>query len=227
MRLSEKIKIHFNEIVWSRSINFALHRLCLIATRRLGWTLLGSEEPIKPYMVPLNNGCFVDVGANYGVWTSFVAKEGFTVHAFEPSPRPYKHLTKNALLNVHTYNVALGDKEAVAELNLHEASGHNSLLRKAKDFTGKTVKVQVKTLDSFKLENVGLIKIDTEGYEVPILLGARQTMLRWKPRLVIEVHSPIREQVIIITGILRNMGYAIITKHKIGTYQPMLIGEPM
>ena len=50
---------------------------------------IGSEDPIKPYMTPLNKGCLVDVGANFGIWTNYVAKRGFEVHAFEQSPRPY------------------------------------------------------------------------------------------------------------------------------------------
>ena len=164
--LLDKIKFHIDECIWSRSIRFTLHRLLAIINRRLGGKVfpIGSEEPIKPYMTPLNKGCFVDVGANFGIWTTYVAKKGFEVHAFEPSPRPYKHLAKNALPNVHVYNVALGDREGEAMLNLHQTSGHYGFVHKAKDFTGKTIKVPIKTLDSFRLENVGLIKIDTEGY---------------------------------------------------------------
>jgi len=228
LKLINKIKFHIDEIIWSQSLMFTLHRLLAITNRRFGGQIfpVGSEEFLKPYMFPLNKGCFVDVGANFGVWTNFVAEKGFEVHAFEPSPRPYKHLTKNASFNVHTYNTALGDKEAVAELNLHETSGHNGLVKRAKDFSGRTIKIQIKTLDSFQLENIGLIKIDTEGYEVPILLGAKETILKWKPRLIIEVHSPYKEQSTIITNILKSMEYVVIKKHKIGSYQPMLIGEP-
>jgi FkbM family methyltransferase len=178
-------------------------------------------------MIPLNKGCFVDVGANFGIWTRYVAKMDFKVHAFEPSPQPFKHLAKNAPPNVYVYNVALGEKEGEGLLNLHDTHGHDGLVKKAKDFTGKTIKVPIKTLDSFKIKNVGLIKIDTEGYEIPVLLGARKTILRWKPRIIIEVHSPYKEQTTIITNMLKKMGYAVIRKHKLRTYQPMLIGEPV
>jgi len=227
--LLDKIKFHIDECIGSRSIRFTLHRLLAIINRRLGGKVfpIGSEELIKPYMTPLNKGCFVDVGAHFGIWTNYVAKKGFEVHAFEPSPRPYKYLAKNAPPNVKVYNVALGDRNGEAMLILHQTSGHDGFVHKAKDFTGKTINVPIRTLDSFRLENVGLIKIDTEGFEVPVLLGARGTILRWKPRLIIEVHSPCKEQATIITSILRSMGYVVIRKYKLGTYQPMLIGEPI
>src|SRR5262249_6335197 len=41
--------------------------------------------------------------------------------------------------------------------------------------------------DSFGLENVGFIKIDTEGSEISVLEGAKQTVLRWRPHLMIEL----------------------------------------
>ncbi|MBS7617891.1 FkbM family methyltransferase [Candidatus Bathyarchaeota archaeon] len=129
-------------------------------------------------MKPLNNGCFVDAGANFEVWTFFVARVGYEDYAFEPSPRPYRFLTENALPNVHVFNVALGDVEGEAELKLHERSEYDSLIYENVGFSGKTVKVKVRTLDSFKLESIGLIKIDTEGFELPVLLGARETIFK-------------------------------------------------
>jgi len=42
------------------------------------------------------------------------------------------------------------------------------------------------TLDSLELEIVDYVKIDCEGYENQILLGAQQTLQRCRPRIVIE-----------------------------------------
>ncbi len=224
-----EIKFYIEEYIWSRRIlRLTLHRLLQKINLRFGGNLLpiGSEEVIEPYMRPLNNGCFVDVGANFGMWTKYVAKKGFEVHAFEPSPKPYKYLMKKAPSNVHVYNVALGEKNGETTLNLHEISVYNSVAYKAECFAGKTIKVPMKTLDSFKLENVGLIKIDTEGYEFPVLLGAKETIERCKPRVIIEVHSPYEQQISIIEKWIREMGYVTIRKYKPGTYQPMLICEP-
>jgi FkbM family methyltransferase len=49
------------------------------------------------------------------------------------------------------------------------------------DFTGNHILVTVRSLDSFDVQDVGLIKIDAEGYEVPVLLGARRTIEKSKP----------------------------------------------
>lgn len=54
---------------------------------------------------------------------------------------------------------------------------------------GGTIDVPVRKLDSIPLPRVGVIKIDTEGYETPVLQGAKETIAKNKPRLIIEVHK--------------------------------------
>jgi len=162
-----------------------------------------------------------------------LARQGFKVHAFEPSPQPYKVLRKAAkeYLNLHVYLCALGEANYVAQLKLHYTSGHDSLARGAKDFTGRQIKTRVRSLDSFNLENVGLIKIDTQGYEIPVLLGAKQTIMRCKPRLIIEIHSPYEKQKEKATQILKELGYHRKIGHKVSLSeirgpQPHVIEDP-
>jgi len=90
------------------------------------------------------------------------------------------------------------------------------------------VEIAVRTLDHFAIRNVGLIKIDTEGYEIPILRGATRTILLNKPRLVIEVDEPIEKQQEKITATLRNFGYKWITlyRHPMNP-QPCIIADPI
>ena len=47
----------------------------------------------------------------------------------------------------------------------------------------------IRKLDSLRLPEVGVIKIDTEGYETPILQGAKESIQKYNPRLVIEIHK--------------------------------------
>jgi len=108
---------------------------------------------------------------------------------------------------------------------LHEYPTRDSLIIKSRGFTGKTIKVRVKTLDSFNLWNVGLIKVNTEGYEIPVLLGAKKTILKWKSRIIIEVHEPIKEQLSKLIPLIKTFGYNMTIKYKIGKF-PMLICEP-
>ncbi|MDI6802132.1 MAG: FkbM family methyltransferase [Thermodesulfovibrionales bacterium] len=57
-----------------------------------------------------------------------------------------------------------------------------------------TVEIQVKTLDKLVFEQQILpppqhIKIDTEGFEVPILLGAKETLRKYRPFVYVEIHT--------------------------------------
>jgi len=167
------------------------------------------EKYLKKYMVPKNNGCFVDIGANTGYWTFLVAKKDIEVHAFEPSPQSYPILERKVkkYSKVHVYPCALGEQCYDANLSLHFQSGHDSLTKREYNFEGRQVIVTVKTLDSFNFPNVGLIKIDTEGYEIPILLGANRTISTQKPRLIIEVHRPYKKQKERIIEILEKFDY--------------------
>jgi len=187
---------------------------------------LASEKFLEKYMFPKHNGCFVDVGANVGLWTFFMAKQGVEVHAFEPSPQPRRILRKYMRnLNIHVYPYALGNGDYMANLKLHYISGHNGLVKESSDFSGYCMKTPVKRLDALKLYNVGLIKIDTEGYEIPVLLGAKQTILMNKPRLIIEIHLPYKEQLQKIKHILTQLNYKWIVDHKT-TLQPHIIADP-
>ena len=44
----------------------------------------------------------------------------------------------------------------------------------------------MKTLDSFAFDSVDIIKIDAEGYELPVLQGAKETISRNRPWIQVE-----------------------------------------
>ena len=50
--------------------------------------------------------------------------------------------------------------------------------------------VPIRTLDQFELQDVGFVKIDVEGFEFSTLQGARATLERWRPNLLIEIDAP-------------------------------------
>lgn len=216
----KKVRIHIEDIAWNLDPKFIFYRVLYILNRRISLPQvifkenLGDiyeEKNLEKFMISHNQGCFIDVGANVGRWTLFLAKKGYTVHAFEPSPRPYQILKSRIKprYKIKTYHCALGDFNGSSMLNIHKQSSISTidnLIKKGEGFTFQ-IQVPIRTLDSFKLENVGLIKIDTEGYETQILSGASETILKWKPRLLIEVHSPYREEAIKITKILEKLKY--------------------
>jgi len=229
----KKASVYIESFARTKNHKLILYSLFLMLTRRLHFripqrvylTLFNSSSP-EPQLEKFMNctGAFIDVGANVGSWTTYMARKGIKVYAFEPSPQSFdilKKLSFEKYQNIVVYPCALGDKEEMAKLYLHTVSGYDSLVIRRSSFRKRETMVPVHTLDSFNLQDVGLIKIDTEGSEVPILLGAKETIKKWRPRIVIEVHEPYMEQREKIKGILKEFDYYCfpLVTH--------IIGEPM
>ncbi len=165
-------------------------------------------------------GTVVDVGANIGIFTviasRLVGKDG-TVAAVEPTPSSFRLMKKNLALNecenVKAVMVALGEKRSIGTLNLYDHSVLNSLLTWNRDdrVSRSSVPVQITTLDELT-EELGLkalhvLKIDTEGYELPILKGGVETITRFRPYIIGEAHPKLSDSGSKIEEFLSPMGY--------------------
>jgi len=132
---------------------------------------------------------FIDVGANVGGFSIRLARYFKEVHAFEPNEFNADALNENIVLNKITnivqHKVGLGDKEMECQMSMR--GGGSSILATLPELEYATI--QVKTLDSLNIPDVGAIKIDTEGYDEQVLEGAKNTILKYKPILVIETHE--------------------------------------
>jgi FkbM family methyltransferase len=154
-----------------------------------------SELHFLPFMTDKNKDS-VDIGANKGVFTYILSKMSNKVYAFEPNPKMYSILKDAKIKNALTYQVALSDKSGIAELlvpmneKTNKFSNQGASLSKVKvSGANKSVQVEEKTLDSYKFNNIGFIKIDVEGYEMQVLNGAKNTLLKNKPVLMIELEE--------------------------------------
>jgi FkbM family methyltransferase len=137
---------------------------------------------------------FVDVGSHIGFYTMGLAPGFDRVIAFEPSRFQYTWLTRNRALNDYAHvsceHVALGETPGEATLNvLSYEGGLNSLLPEvaAAHHVIDTYTVPVERLDDRHLSDVDLLKIDVEGFEIPVLRGARDTIAASRPVILIEV----------------------------------------
>ena len=148
----------------------------------------------------------IDIGANIGIWSITFSKYFKNIYAFEPQPKTYSYLKKYTkdISNIETFQYALGEKEGIIDFYLHEKPGSDSAYRKAHTYI-KTIKVKVLMLDQFNFDNIGFIKIDTEGFELPILMGSKNTIFENKPQLYIEIHD--NKQIEPICRYLDEMGY--------------------
>lgn len=124
---------------------------------------------------------FFDVGANVGVYSVLAAGvSGAEVMAFEPSPATFRDLMENVELNqlsarVRAHNVALGG--APGELRFTTSFGTVNHVVSAGEAAGDSVVVKVARLDDLACAIIPLvIKIDVEGFETEVILGASRLL---------------------------------------------------
>lgn len=121
-----------------------------------------------------------DVGANIGI-TAIEFSDEFpeaTIYAFEPSKSNFARLRSNIPNNpmVHPLQIALGSTEGRMEFFFDEADYSMSRIVDA----GGNEQVEMTTIDSFCRSNgvpkIDLMKIDTEGFELQVLNGAKDML---------------------------------------------------
>ena len=150
------------------------------------------------------DGIFVDVGANIGTFTLVAAHRAFRgqVHAFEPSAYHFARLARNVTLN-RFENVVLNqkglyDQPGEATLFLPSQAGEMNNSGAASLYTpgGEEARqvseaVSLVRLDDYirnlDIPRLDIIKIDIEGAEVKALEGARETIMRFRPLVFMEL----------------------------------------
>jgi len=136
---------------------------------------------------------FVDIGAHIGFYAVALSPYFHRVLAFEPSPFQYQYLARNKDLNqlgkLEISNLAIGSCNAVDEeffIN-GRSGGSNSFTRLPDSDPMYSMKVDTVAIDSLRLDDVGLLKIDVEGHELHVLEGATETIGRCQPAILCEV----------------------------------------
>jgi FkbM family methyltransferase len=138
----------------------------------------GLHEPVEMAFVlhMLRPGAgFVDVGANIGSYTILAAATGAEVVAIEPIPVTFANLAANIALNgfgdrVARFHGGVGDRAGT----LRFTAAHDTMNHVVEGEDGEqSIAVEVKPLDAIlDGRRPRLIKIDVEGYELPVLRGA-------------------------------------------------------
>jgi FkbM family methyltransferase len=134
----------------------------------------------------------IDVGANDGVYTYKLAKFCGRVEAFEPQPGCCDLIKAYRAQNINVHCVALSDAPGVLNLNIpaikgKAITGYATFNEISESHT--TIPVPLRRLDDFSFKDVSFIKIDVEGHESRVLSGAKETILREQPVILIEIEQ--------------------------------------
>ena len=157
---------------------------------------------------------FIDIGAHIGTYAWSVAPYCKEVIAFEPTRHNYNMMCANiALANlshkIQTHNIGLSSEDTYLTFHERDSDGGTNGFDTPYLGKGNTQRIQVKQLDSFIIEDIGLIKIDVEGHELEVLKGAIRTIqMNGFPPILFECWD-IPELKEPLWNFLNSMGYNI------------------
>ncbi|NOY55605.1 MAG: FkbM family methyltransferase [Actinobacteria bacterium] len=174
---------------------------------------LEKEMLVLETVVAPGDVCF-DVGAAGGTYMYLLARRAGPsgqVHAFEPRSRSHRAIERaRRLLGMHTvsvHRVGLADEEGSMEILIPSwhgvpfttraflASAYGKDAEEVPDgFTDlHSLTIPMTTIDRFvvdkALHRIDFIKADIEGAELALLEGARTSIERWRPTILIEIEE--------------------------------------
>jgi len=159
----------------------------------------GEQAFLKSYL-PSQHGVLIDIGANQGNYT----KEALTINSnlkgfcFEPHPKTFNRLSENLshLKNIKTINKGLSNSSgniALYDYPDRDGSTHASIFKEVITGIHHSKKyvahhIDVTTLDEFiekeQIDEISLLKIDTEGNELEILRGGAKALSSGKIKAI-------------------------------------------
>ncbi len=160
-----------------------------------GYQASGESWFLNTYLKHKNIKTIVDVGANsdpYGIEIT-----GVRVFALEPNPYTFRKLQRNTkkYSHIHCFPLGLSDKSGKALLYDLSKKGtglatlQKGTLEKSYGLKSTSTQIALSTLDEFvknnNIKNIDLLKIDTEGSEYKVLLGAKRTLEKGKVKIVL------------------------------------------
>lgn len=168
-----------------------------------GWDGYEPETTRMFWTWARNSRVFLDIGAHVGYFSLLAAhaNPACQVFAFEPMAanlaRLRRHVGLNGRPNIHPVESAVGDRHGTSTFYFGSAEGGAPLSSSTsyeymqRRQALRSFQSPITTVDRFveeqALSTVDLVKIDTETTESDVLEGMRNTISRFRPRIIIEV----------------------------------------
>ena len=158
---------------------------------------------------------FLDIGSHTGTYSLCLAGHCKAVHSFEPQRMTYYALCGSIALSnlnnvyAHPYGLGASDQVGTQKLNIVSNDGGGSSLHNNHGHTVmNTEEIQIRTLDSLGLENIGFMKMDVEDNELFVLKGGKETIKKSGcPPFIFESNHENKE---LFEYIVSEFGYKII-----------------
>lgn len=150
-----------------------------------------------------NNSVFFDIGANIGHF-SFYFKEKYPrleCHLFEPVPKLANCITQTIKesqiqdVTLHQLGLSSITGEATFFIDDYNDGGHSLKVDKVSKKSRKGTQLTIKTFrlddyfSSMNLNKVDVLKVDIQGAEFDFIEGAKETLKKYRPIMLIEVDS--------------------------------------
>jgi FkbM family methyltransferase len=151
-----------------------------------------------------NKRTFLDVGANVGIWSLPMIQHFKKVVSYEPSIQNIECIKTNIPAGIELRTKAVADFNG--EAKFHQAGKNCGDGKLCREGVKSTYTVSVVKLDDENLENVDLVKIDTQGWELDALKGMHNIITKQRPWVMIEVN----EDIDLCCDLMENYGYETV-----------------
>ena len=212
--------------------------------RRMEVRYLGKGEPelaLLPRLVDPGKVA-IDIGANIGDFLDVLARHASRAIAFEPNPVCLAHLRAIELKRCAIVNVALSDRSGTATLKVPvegaEVTGLGTIEAANSSFAAtasalRSYEVRTARLDDViddhlgAGETIGFVKIDVEGHEHAVLEGAKATIGRHRPIVMVETEYRHGAPVPAIFELFAGLGYEarILLRGRMETVDALRLAE--
>jgi FkbM family methyltransferase len=130
----------------------------------------------------------IQAGGNVGIWPKELSRHFAHVFTFEPDSENFACLQRNVREeNVTMFEAGLGDIQGWASIARDPSNCGASALATISAKAQPKLPIPIMTIDGLELDDVDLLQLDVEGFELQALKGAAATIARCRPVIVVEL----------------------------------------
>lgn len=145
----------------------------------------------------------IQAGGNCGMYARFYGNYFEEVYSFEPSNVNFLCLERNCQgKKYHLYPVAVGEQSGNGMLTMPKRRFKNTGVYQVIEKSDGDIPII--SIDSLRLDRCDLIHFDIEGFEPHALRGARETIEKYKPVIILEAGHG--------AEVIISLGYRLVEK---------------